>query len=80
MTKVELEFPLARPLDGVLLSRIASAHSIYGILHVRPSPSLDRLTVEFDASRLGPADVESALQRAGIPITGLGQAKAPAPL
>jgi hypothetical protein len=70
MTKVEIEFALARPLDDALLNRVAAAHSLYGILRVRPSSSLDRLTVEFDASRLSTAEVESALQRAGIPIAG----------
>jgi hypothetical protein len=68
MTKVQIHFHLQRPLDDVLLSRISDAHSLYGIFHVKPAPSLDALTVEYDASRLGAADVESALAGAGIPV------------
>jgi len=68
MTKVQIHFRLQRPLDDILLSRISDAHSLYGIFRVKPAPSLDALTVEYDASRLGPAEVESALAGAGIPV------------
>ncbi len=68
MTKVQIRFRLARPLDGVLLPRIADAHSLYGIHKVTVAPSLDAITVEYDATRLRPAEVESALASAGIPI------------
>ncbi len=67
MTKVELNFALARPLDAALLRKIARARAIYGIARIQPAPSLDALTVEYDASRLTEADVEAALRRAGIP-------------
>ncbi len=68
MTKVQVRFRLARPLDGAVLPRIAGVHSIYGIHRVTVSPSLDAITVEYDATRLRPAEVESALASAGIPI------------
>jgi allophanate hydrolase subunit 1 len=68
MTKVQIRFRLSRPLDSLLLPRIAEAHSVYGIERVSLSPSLDSVTVEYDATRLNPAEVESALTRAGIPI------------
>ncbi len=68
MTKVELLFDLARPLDGALMDAIARAHGIYGIFRVRLSPSMDGVTVEYDASRLTPAQVEAALVRAGVAI------------
>jgi allophanate hydrolase subunit 1 len=32
------------------------------------TPSLDRLLVEYDASRLSEKDVEAVLQRFGLPI------------
>ncbi len=67
MTKVELNFALARPLDAGLLRNIVRARSLYGIARIQPAPSLDALTVECDASRLTEADVEAALRRAGIP-------------
>jgi len=68
MTKVQIHFRLQKPLDEVLLSRISDVHSLFGILRVKPAPSLDSLMVEYDASRLAPADVESALEGAGIPV------------
>ncbi len=69
MTKVQIRFRLQKPLDDVLLSRIADAHSIYGILRVSVDPALDGLTVEYDATRLRPAEVEAALAAGGIPVT-----------
>ena len=51
--------------------RIAGANSIYGIERVQIAPSRDALMVEFDASRLRVPEVESALQRAGIPVAGI---------
>jgi copper chaperone CopZ len=68
MTKVLLRYRLLRPLDETVMERIAAAHSIYGIHSVRLAPSLDSITVEYDASRLTPEEVEAALHRAGIPV------------
>jgi hydroxymethylpyrimidine/phosphomethylpyrimidine kinase len=68
MTKVQIRFRLSRPLDSVLLPRIAQAHAVYGIERVTLAPSLDSVTVEYDATRLNPAEVESALTGVGIPI------------
>jgi allophanate hydrolase subunit 1 len=68
MTKVQIRFRLQRPLDSVLLPRLAQVNALYGIERVIPSPALDSLTVEYDATRLNPAEVEQALAAAGIPI------------
>ncbi len=68
MTKVQIQFRLQKPLDAILLQRVGEAHSLYGIQHVRVAPSLDHLTVEYDATRLRPAEVELALTSAGIPV------------
>jgi len=68
MTKVQIAFQLQRPLDDELMTRIANAYSIYGIQKIRLAPSEDRLTVEYDATRLQPAEVHAALTRAGIPV------------
>jgi hypothetical protein len=67
MTKVQIHFRLQKPLDDVLLARLADVHSLYGIQKVNVAPTLDSLTVEYDASRLRPAEVEAALAGAGIP-------------
>jgi len=50
-----------------MLPRIAEVNVLYGIERVRVAPTLDSLTVDYDATRLRPAEVESALAAAGIP-------------
>lgn len=69
MTKLQIRFKLQKPLDDVLLSHISDAHSFYGIFQIQVSPAMDGLMVEYDATRLKPAEVESALAGAGIAAT-----------
>jgi hypothetical protein len=70
MTKVLASFALQKNLDGdeKLLESISRAHRVYGILRVQLSPTLDRVTVEYDASRLKLPEVENVLHQAGVPI------------
>ena len=68
MTKVQLERPLARPLEESDFQSIRRAHSVYGLHSVRVKPALDGIAVEFDASRLTEKDVEAALVSCGVPI------------
>lgn len=68
MTKVQIRFGLAAPLDEQMMGRIAEAHSIYGIMRVASSLSANAIVVEYDASRLRREDVEAALKRRGIPV------------
>jgi hypothetical protein len=68
MTKVQLEYDLIRPLTDQDSAAVGNVHSWYGILRVQLAPSLDRLLVEYDASRLTEKDVEAGLQRFGLPI------------
>ena len=68
MTKIQLEYPLVRPLAEADTQAIASVHSYYGIMHVKLAPRLDRVKVEYDASRLSEKDVEDVLVRFLIPI------------
>ena len=68
MTKVTLHYDLARPLKDADLETISGVHSTYGIVRVQPTPSLDKITVDYDASRLTQKDVEAELLRHGIPI------------
>jgi len=75
MTKVHLEYDLVRPLTDADAGCVADVHSWYGILRVRPAASMDKLSVEYDASRLCETDVEAVLQRFGLPI----KRKAPIP-
>jgi hypothetical protein len=68
MTKVQIRFRLSRPLDEKLVPRIADAHAIYGIYRVSLDPSMEGLTVDYDATRLRPEEVEKALASTGIPV------------
>jgi hypothetical protein len=68
MTKVQIRFRLERPLDEQAMSHIASAHSIYGIMRVQLVVPTEEIVVDYDASRLGTADVGAALKRSGIPV------------
>lgn len=68
MTKVQLTYDLVRPLTDADSGSIADVHSWYGIIRVKPSPALDKVEVEYDASRLVENDVEAVLMRSGIPI------------
>jgi hypothetical protein len=68
MTKVQLRFDLLKPLNDELMEKISWLHSVYGILKVSLAPDLNRLVVEYDASRLSPMEVENILHRAGISI------------
>lgn len=47
---------------------IRDAQAIYGIERIQLAPALDALTVEYDATRLTPADLEAVLRRKGLPI------------
>jgi len=69
MTKVQINFKLEKPLDDLLLQRLSDTTSLYGIQKLKLAPAMDSLMVEYDATRLKPAEVESALMGAGIAVT-----------
>ncbi len=68
MTKVTLRYDLARPLADEDLQAISNLHSTFGIARVSVAPSLDKIVVDYDASRLKKTDVESLLARFAIPV------------
>ena len=68
MTKVTLHYDLDRPLNDEDCAQIAALHSTYGIVRVQLAPSLDKITVDYDASRLTRKDVEAVLARHDVPI------------
>ena len=68
MTKVTLHYDLSRPLGDIDFENITRVHSVYGIVRVQVAPALDKITVDYDASRLMKQDVEAVLARHGIPI------------
>ena len=67
MTKVTLHYDL---------TAISDVHSTYGLARVQLAPTLDKLIVDYDASRLLKSDVEAALLRHGIPIPSSAQSVA----
>ncbi len=80
MSKTEIRLTLLKPLDEQLLQRLASAHSIYGLLRAVPEPGGEALRLTFDATRLTELEVISALRRAGLPVTLSHPSAAPSPL
>ena len=71
MTKVQIHFRLEKPLDDLMLQRLSDTTSLYGIQKVKLAPAMDSLMVEYDATRLRPQEVESALAGAGIAVKAL---------
>ena len=68
MTKVQIRFRAQKPLDDAALAGISLVNSKYGIQRIKVSPDLEGLTVEYDATRLRPAEVEAAFAVAGIAV------------
>lgn len=68
MTKVQLHYDLEMPITDDDAESIARVHSVYGIARVSVASTLDKITVDYDASRLSERDVEAALIRNGIRI------------
>ena len=68
MTRVQMHFRLTRPLDDALMKLLSNESTLYGIQQVKLNPSLDGLMVEYDATRLRPAEVEASLAGAGIAV------------
>jgi hypothetical protein len=68
MTKVTLHYDLSRPLTEPELGNVADLPSTYGIARVQVAPALDKIIVDYDASRLMKKDVESVLHKHGVPI------------
>jgi len=68
MTKVTLHYDLSRILGDDDFPNIAALHSVYGIVRVQPDAALDKITVDYDASRMMKKDVEATLARHGVPV------------
>jgi hypothetical protein len=68
MTKVQIRFRLQKALDDTQLQRLGDTSAVYGIQRIKLNQSMDGLTVEYDATRMRPADVESTLAGAGIAV------------
>lgn len=67
MTKVTLHYDLARTLTDEDYTNIAALHSVYGMARVQVTSGLDKIVVDYDASRLTKKDVEATLSRFAVP-------------
>ncbi len=68
MTKVELHYDLVRKLEDADAEAVSRIHGYFGVLKVKIANSLDKITVDYDATRLSRSDLEGALVSYGIPI------------
>jgi hypothetical protein len=68
MTKVEVEYELLQGLGEELLRSLEGVHTVYGIRSAKLNGAMDKLTVEYDASRLRLDEVDRALLGAGLPV------------
>ena len=69
MTKVTLHYDLTAAAGRRGSGETSpTCTSTYGMARVQVAPSLDKITVDYDASRLMKKDVEAVLHRHGLPV------------
>ncbi len=69
MTKVTAYFDLLRPLSDEDAEAVSRANSVYGIARIALAPTLDRITVDYDATRMvSELELENSLLNAGVPL------------
>jgi hypothetical protein len=68
VTKILVHFGLERPLDEAMLAAIREAQALYGIDRISLAKTMDKLSVEYDATRFSPGDVEATLRKHGLPV------------
>jgi len=66
MTKIQRNFRLKQPLNDEEMVKLSNTSAVYGIQKIKLSPTQDSLMVEYDATRLRPAEVDSAIACTGI--------------
>jgi hypothetical protein len=68
MTAVEITFRYQGRLHPELLARTQEQHENFGIRRIQLDEAQQRITVEYDATRLDEKGVEAVLRRAGVPV------------
>ena len=68
MTLVEITYELQRPLGSEDLRALASFANTYGLRRFRVNEKANRLSFEYDASRLKETEVAHVLRQARIPV------------
>ena len=69
MTLVEITYELQAPLSAEQLRKLGEFANTYGLRRFRVDEARNRLTFEYDASRLKESEVAHVLRRAAIPVT-----------
>jgi hypothetical protein len=68
MTLVEITYELQRPLGPEDLRALASFANTYGLRRFHVDEKANRLSFEYDASRLKETEVAHVLREARIPV------------
>ena len=68
MTLMEITYELQSPLQPEQLRALGSFANTYGLRRFRVHEETNRLTFEYDASRLKETEVEHVLRQARIPV------------
>jgi hypothetical protein len=68
MTKVQLSYALLHKLTDADAEAISNVYGHYGFNRIQIAPSLDQITVDYDATRMSPKDVQAVLVRYGVPL------------
>ena len=69
MTLLEITYELQNPLSLEQLNRLGEFANTYGLRKFRVDEQHNRLTFEYDASRLRDTQVAHVLGQAGIAVT-----------
>jgi hypothetical protein len=69
MTLMEITYELQSPLQPEQLRALGSFANTYGLRRFRVDEQTNRLSFEYDASRLKETEVEHVLRQARIPVT-----------
>jgi allophanate hydrolase subunit 1 len=64
MTKIQMNFRLLEPLSDASMAKLSDTSAVYGIQKLKLGNG--SLMVEYDATRMRPAEVEAAIAQAGI--------------
>ncbi len=68
MTLMEITYELQSPLKPEQLRALGSFANTYGLRRFRVDEQLNRLSFEYDGSRLKETEVEHVLRQAKIPV------------
>ncbi len=68
MTALDVAYRYGRPPGEAEMRALQAAREVYGVRRIRFEPALSTVRVEYDASRLSQAAVESLLRQTGLDL------------